>query len=208
MNMKIFVGIVIAFVATVLFGGLAGYQYINALRNDGITKETALNAQYLSNQNYLSTYVSGFYEQLGIVKYKSDKLDSIITDYAKGRTGDKSGDKAAFINAVRESVPNLDGLNIADRMMDYVAGGRVGYRNQQDKLLDMLRNYDTWRESGIVQSVVIRSVLGCPSDHLEARIGLTVLRGSSARDKMYQIVLAGEAVNAYQTGQMAPLSAK
>jgi hypothetical protein len=126
-GMKIALTIVGAPVSIVLVGGLGVYSYINNLRNDMVGYESQLNAQYLSNQNYLSSYISGFYEQMGITKFKSDKLDTILADYAKGRSGGNGKeDKQSFINAVHEAVPNLDGLNIADKMMDYVSAGRAG----------------------------------------------------------------------------------
>jgi hypothetical protein len=200
-------GLIIAgIIGTVaLFTALWLYGTINDLRSEGVARESALSAQYLSNQNYLSAYVSGFYEQLGLVKYKSDKLDQILMDYAKGRQGGGTNDRGSFINAVHEVVPDLKGLDIADKMMDYVAGGRAGYRDIQDKLLDMLRSYDTWRNDGIVQSWVIKSFLGIPSERLTARIGDQALHGADAENKMFQIVLASDAKKAYQSGEMDPL---
>lgn len=194
----------------VLISAIGLYSYANSLRTQSIAFETQLNAQYLSNQNNLSTYVSGFYEQLGIVKYKSEKLNSILTDYAKGRnfgTGN-SPSGPAFINAVHEAVPELKGLDIADRMIDYVQSGRESYKTVQDKLLDMLRSYDRWRNDGYVQSCIIRDFIGVPSERLEARLGTTVTRGQVALDRMYVIVLAEPAADAYTTGKMNPLEVK
>ena len=187
--------------------GFSLYGYVNALRTEGITQETQLTAQYLSNQNNLSSYVSGFYEQMGIVQYKSEKLDQILTDYAKGRSfgGNGQPEGQALINAVHEAVPDLKGLDIADRMIDYVQTGRESYKTIQDKFLDMLRAYDRWRADGFVQSYIVKNFLGIPSDRLEARIGTAVTRGTAARDQMFQIVLAPQAAQAYTTGQMAPL---
>lgn len=50
-----------------------------------MTMERQLNAQYLSNQNYLSTYIAGFYEQSNVLSAQSDQLDRILTDAVKGR---------------------------------------------------------------------------------------------------------------------------
>lgn len=49
--------IITGIVFAVLFAiGFGFYSYINGVRNDGIRQETALNAQYLANQNELSSY--------------------------------------------------------------------------------------------------------------------------------------------------------
>lgn len=50
--------------------------------------------------------------------------------------------------------------------------------------------------------------LGFPSDNLEARIGTKASHGKDARDRMYLIVLASDARNAYETGTLEPLKVK
>lgn len=199
--------VTLAVLGALLVGGFSLYGYLNGLRTKSVQHETGLNAQYLSNQNYLSAFLSGFYEMLGVANLKSDKLDQILTDAVKGRYEDSGGFSAngAFFAAVVEAYPDLAGLDIYDRIVNYVSSQREGYRNIQDKLLDQLRSYDAWREDGFVQSRVIANVLGVPSQRLEARIGMNVVRGAEARDKMYQIVLASAAKKAYETGTMEPL---
>lgn len=185
------------------------YKYAADIRTEAVQREITLSTQYLSNQNYLSTYISGFYEQLGLVKYKTDKFDQILTDYVKGRNSWNSGQsgQAGFLYAVAEAVPNLEGLNIVDRLMDYVQAQREGYRNIQDKLLDQLRAYDSWRQEGLFRVWVLGNFF--PSKQLVARVGgRAIAEGPAAREKMYQIVLTAEATKSYETGTMAPLQVK
>lgn len=195
--------------AVLVAGGIGVYGYLNGLRSVSVGYETSLNAQYLDNQNYLSAYVSGFYEMLGIANLKSEKMDKILLDAVKGRYGEKGfSSQGAFFAAVVEAYPDIKGLDVYDKIMDYVSAKREGYRAIQSKLLDMLRSYDKWREDGLVQSRIIESVLGIPSDRLEARIGESVKRGKDAREQMYVIVLADQAADAYKSGRMAPLQVK
>ena len=88
--------------------------------------------------------------------------------------------------------------------MDYVQGQRETFKNCQEKLVDMLNNYDLWRVNGIIQSQIIR-MLGFPSENLVARLGDQKWTGVSAEDKMYQLVMTSAALNAYQTGVDTPL---
>src|SRR3989338_1261140 len=130
-----------------VLGGCSAYGYANGVRNEGIGRETQLTAQYLSNQNYLSTYISGFYEQMGVANLKSEKMDQILTDAVKGRYEDGGMNVgSSFFTGIVEAYPDISGLNIYDKIVDYVAAGREGYRATQDKLLDQLRQYDTWRK--------------------------------------------------------------
>ena len=171
-------------------------------------QEQRLGTQYLDNQNYLSAFIAGFHEQIGVANTATDALDRVLTDAVKGRydQGGFSVNSALFA-AVVEAYPEKSAAELTalwGRINDYIIGQREGYRNQQSKLLDMLRSYDTWRNSGIIQSTLIRLV-GYPSDRLIARIGENQFKGQSAEDKMYQIVLTQEGIDAYNNGVLTPL---
>lgn len=207
---KIGLGGIIAIVilCIVILGGASFYSFLNTLRNQSVDYENRLNAQYLANQAYLSAFVAGFYEQMGVAGMKSDKMDKILMDAVKGRYEQQGGFKnpeGAFFSAIKEAYPDVSGLNIYDKIIDYVSSKREGYRADQEKLLDMLRSYDSWRQKGIVQSFMVESVLHIPSNRLEARIGDNVTRSLAARDQMYRIVLTEGIAEAYQTGKMKPL---
>lgn len=198
--------IVIGTLVALFVGSLGLYGFVNEVRNTGIGHEKQLTAQYLDNQNYLSAYVSGFYEQLGVANLKSERLDTILLNAVKGRYDDGGFSVgSSFFTAIVESYPNLTVLNVYDKVVDYIAAGREGYRNMQSKLLDQLRSYDTWRETDIVRNFVAESILGFPGNNLEARIGQNVFTGPAARDKMYQIVLTPDVISAYETSRMEPL---
>lgn len=204
-GMKVLIGFAVALgIVCVLVFSM--YSYLNKLRNTNIQLSQQLSAQYLSNQNYLSEFISGFYEQIGVANLKSDKMDKILTDAVKGRYGeDGFKSNGAFFSAIREAYPDISALNVYDKIIDYVQSRRAGYRDIQDKLLDQLRAYDTWRKTGYIQSFLVKSIIGAPNEDLKAVVGDKIFKGQDALDKMYQIVLTDKAVNAYTTGRMAPL---
>ena len=184
------------------------YSYVNKTRSEGITHETGLNAQYLDNQNELSAFKSSFYEQIGVANLKSDKIDKILEDAVKGRYEGKMqpGTGGAMFSAITEAYPDIKGqLDLYDRIVDFIKAGREAYKQKQSNLLGKLQAYDKWRQDGIVRSIVVKSVLGFPSDALEARIGTTVTRGAAARDQMYVIVLTSDTKKAYETGIDEPM---
>ena len=202
--------IAIAVLAVLVSLGIWLFSYAMDVRGEGIRRETSLSAQYPANQVYLSEYTSGFYEQFGILKYKSEKLDQILQNYASGRSGEGGqSDRGGFINAVVEAVPDVSGLNVADRMFDYVQAKRQGYREYQEKLLDMLRSYDAWvsGENSVLRWLFANHVWGFPTQRLEARIGTSVWHGAEARERMYLIVNTSSTVDAYKSGTMEPLQA-
>jgi hypothetical protein len=170
-------------------------------KNDGIDKATALSAQYRDNQNYLSSYIAGFYEQTGVAKVKADKLNSILLEAVKGRYDGKMapGTGGTMFSAISEAYPDLSGLNIYDKIVDYVAAGRVGYRNKQSKLLDMLRDWEAWSDKGALHPILVDAFV--PMDKFVARVGDKVYRGEEAIEKMNQIVLTQQATDAYESGE-------
>lgn len=190
-------------------GLLSLYGFVNSTRNEGIGLETQLNAQYLANQNELSTFVSSFYEQVGVANLKSAKMDQILTDAVKGRYEGKDGGgygqgSSPFFSAIVEAYPDVKSLDIYDKIVSFIQSGRESYKNKQDKLLDQMRAYDTWRKSGLVRSQVV-ATLGFPSENLEARVGTNVVRGVAAREQMLLIVTTSDTKKAYETGTMEPL---
>lgn len=197
-------------VALLLVVVLSLYGWLNSTRNTAISFERQLSAQYLSNQNNLSAYISGFYEQVSVAQTQSEVLNDILLDAVKGRYDSEQGGfnvDSAFFAAVVEAYPEASAQELLrnwGKIQDYITAGRESYKNVQDKLLDQLRAYDTWREQGFVRSAVV-SALGFPSHRLEARVGENVHYGLQARDKMYQIVLTKDAQKAYEDGTMDPL---
>lgn len=174
---------------------------LSSTKSQGVDKETQLTAQYQDNQNTLSAYIAGFYEQTGVAKVKADKLNAILLDAVKGRYDGKlaPGTGGAFFSAITEAYPDLSGLNIYDKIVDYVQAGRANYKNVQTALLDQIRGYDNWRKGGLIHPMWVRFA-GFPSSNLEAKVGDTTVTGSEALRKMKQLVLVGQATAAYQTG--------
>lgn len=188
-------------------GALSVYNRINTMRSEVIARETALNRQYLVNQTELSTYITSFYEQIGIANLKSDQLDRIISDAIKGRyEGDTTANPGGgqMFSAIQEAYPELD-LELYDEILAFVQEKRDAYKDAQNALLTMLADYDQFRKQDIIGSLILRNIIGVPTDALEARIGSQVWHGQAALDHMYLIVLDSKTIEAYETGVLDPL---
>jgi hypothetical protein len=201
--------ITIGVVAALGFAGFGLYSKYSSLQQTGADWETQLNAQYVSNQNELSTYISKFYEEVGIANLKSDKMDQILSDAVKGRYDGKMSSaqvgQGSMFSAIKEAYPNID-MSQYDRIMDLISSGRDAYKDKQNKLIDMLRGFDKWRISGPLQKMFI-GWMGLPDNELVARIGQNKpMRGQDAEDAMWTIVTTKSTQDAYQTGTMDPLA--
>lgn len=194
-------------VVLVLLVGLviAGLVAFNNARNGVISRESALTAQYANNQNELSAYVSTVKESMGVANVSAESVNTIISNAIQGRYSDENGGvvngEAHFVvNAVAEAYPDVN-LTVVNYQNVQVAisSGREAFKNQQAKLLDMIREYDTWRQSGIIHSVIV-SWVGAPTDGLKAKVGGEVLTGQAALDKMQSLVLSDDAIKSFETG--------
>jgi len=208
--MKIGTIILISVVAVLVFSGVSCYGYVNSTRNDGIAMEQQMAKEYEDNQNFLSSYVSSIYEQLGLANRKSAVLDTILTNAVKGRYGDNGfKPNGAMFSAIAEAYPDLTkNLDIFDKIADHVSAGREEFRGRQSKLLDETRAYRTWLQQGIFQHMVI-SYIGFPTDNLQARVGgKIVAEGSPALNKIEDIVITNSTDSAFTSGRMNPLDTR
>ncbi|MCK9344586.1 MAG: hypothetical protein M0P64_00490 [Candidatus Pacebacteria bacterium] len=200
----------VIFVALVAIG-IWAYTYANDLWNTAVPHQTGLNAQYKQNQSYLAAYESGFFEMLGVANVKSDKLNKILLDSVKGRYDGNSSAKPGtgmLFSAIAEAYPDLKQLDIYDKVTDYIVAQRAGYNGLQVALLSRIQSFDTWRQSNLVQSLLIKYVLNIPNKDLIACAGPTDCKyGAEALERMRNIVLTEGTEKAYATSKMAPLVA-
>jgi hypothetical protein len=198
--------------AAILASILGFYGYYNGLNTERVEHETTLSAGYQSNQLELDTYVKTIKEAVGIANVKSDKIDQILHDAVIGRYGDsrqnldgttppKNGQGGSFISAIVEAYPDIKGqLNVYDRIVDKVFAGREAFKQKQNLLLDRARAYDRWMNTGLVQSFIIKRMIGCPTDLLEARVGNSVKHGRDAFDQIKLVVTSSGTNEAFNTG--------
>lgn len=193
----------------VIILGASIYGKVNNINTDGVRMETALNAQYKDNQNELSSYILKFNESLGIADRQSNKLNEIITEAVKGRydndTSLQPGTGGAMFSAITEAYPDLTASTESyAKVQDLVVSGRDAYKNKQSKLLDQIRDYQTWQNTGLIQRQVIEN-MGFPSKTLKVTDNGVTYTGEDALERMERIVLTDQAVEAYETGTQDPL---
>lgn len=199
------IGVVIA---VVLISIIVLYGKFNGAQKTMVRHETGLSAKYSDCQDNLSNYIAKIKEALGVADRASAALDTVLTDVVKGRyeagsTANPSGGSA--FSAIVEAYPDLSGMTINyEKVQSAIFAGRDGFKRCNTGLLDRIRAYNEWRNSGLIQSK-INAIVGAPSDNLEARVGGVTVYGKSALDAMKRLPLTTEAQTAYETGTMDPL---
>jgi hypothetical protein len=200
-------GLVYGLIAGVLVFVVVGSIFIVkiGIDNTGNSKEVALNAQYLDNQNYLSDCVVRIRETAGVAKGETAAFDTVITNAVMGRyeTGSTAQvGQGALFSAIVEAYPDLNTLGgTFDKLLVVINGCRTDYRGKQTQLLSLIKDYDTWRIGSLTNRLLAG---GFPSENLQARVGEKVTTGSAALAQMNTIILVQDAENAYETGTLTP----
>ena len=205
MKKLIITGVIIAAIAAV---GFSLYGFFNSLNSQRVQYETSLTASYQKNQTELDTYVKQIKEAVGIANLKSDKLDQVLRNAVSGRYGDsnaagnRQGQGGAFFSAIVEAYPDIRGqLDLYDRIAERVFSGREAFKQKQNALLGEVQAYEVSMNDGLVQSIMIKRVIGAPTDLLQARIGTKVLRGQAALDQIRLVVTSKGTNESFESGQ-------
>lgn len=190
-----------AILVIILIIFVANWGAGNNAVNLGKQKEATLNAQYLNNQNFLSDCIVKVNGVANVAITNADKTNEILTNAMKGRYDGNSSaqpDQGALFSAISEAYPNLTDVNGQfEKVSNVLVGCRTDYRDQQTLLLSKLQEFDKWRTG----SRIARSkASNFPDDSLVARVGKTTYTGQDALDKMYEIVVTDDTVDAYTKG--------
>lgn len=178
---------------------------LNGLRNQVIFLETHLTAQYKTNQATLAAYTSGYAEQLGIADRQANQLSLILVNAVKGRydEGTSGAPSGELFSAVKEAYPDIS-LASYDKMLDFIQAQREEFKKSQSRLLDQIRNYNTFRQRGLIDSALVR--LYAPGENLKVTLDGKTYTGAEALEKMNNIVLDDTSIKAFATGTMPALS--
>lgn len=195
--------------ALVLAGGIGScslYGYANSTRTQGITQENGLVAQFNQNQNELSTGVTQIVEMMQVADVKKDAIKEVLSAAVQGRYGDKGfSANGALFAAVAEQYPTID-MSTYDRVVTKIESSREAFKGKQDKLQDMVRVYNTWRQDGIVRSYFAAKYF--PSASLKVTVAGQTLERQAALDKISQLVLTTDSQEAFKTGTLKTLELK
>lgn len=180
----------------------------NSVQKTMVDKESRLSAKYQDNQNVLSNYRASIKEAMGVAQTSTAAQDKVLTDAIKGRytlgsTANPQGGSA--FSAILEAYPDIKAVAFPyEKVQSAIFAGREAFKNQQTGLLDLIRDYDNWRNSGIFHQMIV-SMVGAPSSNLEAHIGTKVYTGKAALKQMKLIVITSDTRDAFNSGNDTPL---
>ena len=187
------------------------FASVNAVQATGVSLQAQLDAQFMQDQNVLSTYVNGFYEMLGVANLQSSQIDKILVGAVGSQvdlqTWAQDPKASPLYSALFEAYPNVT-LSQYQQVIAYIQQGRQSFQSAQNTLLSELGQYDQWRETGVIFHPLEVSFFGFPNSQLHATVGDTTYYGAAAEAKMWNIVRNPAAELAFSSGVQSPLSSK
>lgn len=201
--------VIIGVIAAVVLGsiGLVINTYTN-IRNEGRHQELALTAKYKAVMVSYGQDRLAFTDQLGIAREKRDAMDKILTDAVGGRynkPGATAIDNGKLFSAIVEAYPDLSGLDIYDKILDFVTRMRNKFAQDQTQIQEMIRDYNEWRTTGSFLHPTFVDWAGFPSESLELRIGDKVYKGQEALDRMSRPIIGNDANVIFDDGVDQPV---
>ena len=203
MKKLIVLGVILA--GVIGFAMYAAGVYTSA-RNDGNTKELALTAQYKSMMASYGQDRLAFTDSIGITREKRDAMDKILTDAVSGRynKGGAQVDNGKLFSAVKEAYPDLNGLGVYDKILDFVTRMRNKFAQNQAQIATMIQDFDTWRTTGGLLHPWFCKLIGFPNDLIEVHIGNDVYRGQKALDMMSRPIVGNDTNQIFDSGTDQP----
>jgi hypothetical protein len=127
--------------AIVIFGAVAfsAVSYISAY-NLGNRLEQNIVATYENNRNVLAQYGNRVSEAAQIPAMQRDDLTQVVTAALEGRYGE-DGSQAVF-QWIQEQNPQIDST-VYVQLQRIIEAGRIEFANEQTKLVDQKRVYET-----------------------------------------------------------------
>jgi hypothetical protein len=158
-------------------------SYISAY-NLGNRLEQRIIATYENNRNVLAQYGNRVSEAAQIPAMQRDDLTQVVTAALEGRYG-SDGSQAVF-QWIQEQNPQIDST-VYIQLQRIIEAGRIEFANEQTKLVDQKRVYETalgsfWQGTWL-------SIAGYPEINLDE----------------YQIVSTSRANEAFDTGLEEPI---
>lgn len=147
-------------VLVVLLGGfvLAALSF----RNQAITMEKGIEAQYTQNQNNYDNYWKRVKEMAQVPDQYAEKLKELYDSAIGARYGEEGS--GAMFQWLQEQNPNLD-PSVYTKIQTTIEAGRTAFAADQTQLIDKKREYETMLDSN--RGMMLKWVFGLPRINLD-----------------------------------------
>lgn len=120
-------------------------------RMEIISLEQRIDAQYITNQSNYDNMWKKFKEMTQVTELQAEQFKDVYTELIQGRYEDQS----LLIQMVKEENPQL-GSEVYTNLQNAIESGRNSFANDQMKITDIIREYNTQ----VQRYVVLNTFMG------------------------------------------------
>lgn len=151
-NMGCLIGAI--FGVSVLATGLIGGVTLLSNRKTIITLEQSIEQQYMSNKSNYDSMVKAAREMVQVTDMYAEDFERIYSNLISGRyKGEEQQQLNSLFKVVQESNPTLDS-SVYTTLQRELSANRKTFDSNQTKVLDRIREYNTFVETKFITSAV------------------------------------------------------
>ena len=108
--------------------------------NREVSLRTTIEQKQVDNRSEFDNFWKKISQVAQVTDAQKNAIKEILVGYADARSQGRDGN-GSFINALKESCPNLD-LTTFNNLQNIIVGSRDGFTMRQKELLDLKREHD------------------------------------------------------------------
>lgn len=145
----------VIFGVSVLAGGVIGGITLLSNRNTIITLEQAIESQYTANKSNYDSMIKSAKEMAQVTDMYAEDFEKIYSGLISGRyAGEESQQLNSLFKVVQESNPTLDST-VYTTLQRELSANRKTFDNNQAKVVDRIREYNTFVERKFITSAIL-----------------------------------------------------
>ncbi len=141
--------VTLSIIGALLLSLLIGGSTLWSHRNVAVELEEKIAAQYKANQNSYDNMWKKFMELTQVTELQAKQMKDVYSGIISGRYQDQD----LLFKMVKEDNPKLDS-GVYTQLQRQIESGRNSFKNDQDKILDIVREYNSNIRKWIVMSAI------------------------------------------------------
>lgn len=152
-NTGCLIGIIVA--GCITLTGIIGGINVLSNRSTIITLEESIESQYADNKSNYDSMIKKVKEMVQVTDMYAEDFERIYSGLISGRyEGEESQQLNSLFKVVQESNPTLDS-SVYTTLQREISASRTAFANNQTKVLDRIREYNTFIRKKFITSAIL-----------------------------------------------------
>lgn len=146
------VGIILGIFGFIILAGVISFATMWSHRNTAVSLEEKIKAQHVANKSSYDNMWKKFKETAQVTDKQAEHFKDVYQGMIEGRY---ENDDKLLMKAVQEQNPTM-GTEVYTKLQNTIIAGRDSFNNNQTKIADMIREYNTYIRKHVVMNALFR----------------------------------------------------